>query len=429
MNRSILVLLGAVIGLSSCELDSASLGPKAGGEDFPNTLQALGRSLAMGADSSKEWNSLDSASGAVGADLSLSDSSAIFARRLASSCQDTTYGRLTNLQPITYLKVDRKCGIIGELMDSMQLVLLDNAKGGQDTAFDFFVVDSQLLRYRVLTTIVDADGDGRFLLRNDPGRIQFSEMKSAGNWKAYAKMVMDPGPDGLYDPGTDNRIYSGSRTLVYKTDTVSHEIFTPYVAGMPVISTTIDSSRVWVDKIKKGAVRTRTERGLFMAFRDTTRNYPTFFRAHTAWVGGGFRDEMVYGTRTDSQFVAGDTVSFLDRAKSGDDSLRVEVKAILSKDLGKRTGDSLLSIRAERYRSKLSERHSVWQFLSDKPVANGQDAQAGDLKARVDFSNGQWISFDGRWVEGTFSGTYMTQSDTAYIVVDRRGNVVSVTKK
>lgn len=240
---------------------------------------------------------------------------------------------------------------------------------------------------------------------------------------------MDPGPDGLWDPGEDNRVYSGSRTILLLADTIQHERFTPYVAGAPVLSGKNDSNLVWVDKIRRHPLRVRTERGLIMAYRDSVRNYPAFWRSQTDWVGGGARQETVFGARPDSQFLAGDTVTILDRAQRDGDTLRVEVRAKLSPTPNDRKRDSLLSLRAERYRPGRFERHSIWQFVSDKPIANGKDAESGKLFARVDLSDGRWIQFDGRWELGVFSGSYSTGNDSGSIVVNRDGSVRSVSGK
>lgn len=427
MKRSI-ILFGMALFLAACDSGPTADGPRAGGEDFPNTVQALGRTLALGADSSKQWNSLDSADVGISGDAPLSDTAKLVAAR-SLVCNDGSYDGLLGGLPVRYFKVDNKCGLLGSVRDSIVVGLIDNPSGSKDTALYFMSVDSQLLRYQKLTTITDADGDGLILLRNDPGKVNLMERTTAGLWTAYTRMLMDPGPDGLYDPGADNRVYSGSRTLVRLQDTIAHETFDPYVAGQPVLSGTSDSSLVRVVKTRNSAFRKRTEFGLIMAFRDTTHNYPAFFRTHTAWTGGAVRDELVFGSRTDSMFHGGDSVTVIDRAKVGVDTSRIEVRAIMSKTLSDRSGDSLLSVRAERYRSGLFERHSVWQFVSDTPMANGSDPQSGKLSARVDFSNGQWISFEGQLTLISFTGTYMTPTDTATIVVDRHGKVLSITRK
>lgn len=429
MKRFIPILCAALV-MAACDLGSTANGPRAGGEDFPNTVQALGRALALGADSSGDWNSLDSADIAVSGDASLSDTVRLVAARGQGLwCSDTSYeGALSGA---IYFKVGVQCPKIGLMIqDSLALSVVDRTGGGKDTVFYAIQVDSTLLgEYRKLITIVDADGDGRFLFRNDPGRAVLSARKTAGRWTLWSRMVMDPGADGLWDPGEDNRVYSGSRTLLLLTDTIQHELYTSYVAGAPVLSGKLDSNLVWVDKIRRHPARVRSERGLIMAYRDSTRNYPAFWRSQTDWAGGGVRYETVFGSRADSQFVAGDTVTLLDRAKRDGDSLRVEVRAKLSPIPNDRTRDSLLSLRAERYRSGAFERKSVWEFVSDKPIANGKDAESGELFARVDFSDGRWILFDGRWDLGVFTGTFSTGNDSGTIVVNRDGTVRSVSSK
>ncbi len=429
MKRFISILCAALV-MAACDASSTANGPRAGGEDFPNIMQALGRALALGADSSGDWNSLDSADIAVSGDASLSDTARLVAARGQGLwCSDTSYDGV--LSGGIYFKVGVKCPKIGLMIqDSLALSVVDRADGGKDTVFKVVQVDSTLLgEYRKLITIVDADGDGGFLLRNDPGRAVLSARKTAGRWTLWNRMVMDPGPDGLWDPGEDNHVYSGSRTLLLLADTIQHEQYTPHVAGAPLLAGKTDSNLVWVDKIRRHPMRVRTDRVLIMAYRDTARNYPAFLRAKTDWAGGGVRHETVFGSRADSQFVAGDTVTLLDRAQRDGDSLRVEVRAKLSPIPNDRTRDSLLSLRAERFRPGSFERRSVWDFVSDKPVANGKDAESGKLFARVDFSDGRWIQFDGRWDLGVFTGNFSTGNDSGAIVVNRDGTVRSVSGK
>ena len=430
MKTSTYLSLLAGLALAACDSISSTANGRAGGEDFPNTVQALGRALALGADSSGDWNALDSAGTTVSGDASLADTADLVAARSQGLwCSDTAYEGL--LSGSVYFRVGVKCPEAGlKVQDSIALSLVDRAGGGKDTVVRALEVDSILLgQYRKLTTLVDADGDGGILLRTDPGRALLAVRKTAGRWTLWSRMLMDPGPDKLWDPGEDNRVYSGSRTLLLLADTVDHESFAPYVSGAPILSGKTDSHLVWIDKIRRHPLRVRTERGVLMAFRDSSRNYPAFWRSRTEWVGGGVRFETVFGSRADSQFVAGDTVTILDRAMRDGDSLRVEVRAKLSPVPSDRTRDSLLSLRAERYRPGRFERNSVWEFVSDRPIGNGKDADSGDLFARVDFSDGRWIQFDGRWELGVFSGTFSTGNDSGSIVVNRDGSVRSLVRK
>lgn len=424
--KSSIFLLGAALFLAACDATTTADGPRAGGEDFPNTLEALGRTLATGADSSQSWNSLDSAQAQIEGDSLLADTSMqTAARRMDLLCSDRLAEGLLPGTEI-YFKSTTKClPGLGRAHDSIALTVDPNAAGGKDTAFRILSVDTVLLRYQVLTTVVDADGDGKFLLRNDPGKVWLEVLKTSGRWTLRERSLLGPGIDGLYTPGEDNWYYAHSKTLFLDRDTVEHQTFEPKIPGRAILAGQDDSAPTWVAKLQIAPNRRRTERALFQIFRDEKRNHPLFFAVRTLWNGGTVHDELVYGDGPDSLLVLGDTVTYLNRAKNGTDSVNLRVKAILSRKRNDRTGDSLLSVRLERLRPGRSERYSLWELVSDAPVANGQDAKSGTLHARVEFANGTWIEFRGTWTAGVFSGTARTPSDSSRVVVGRDGTIES----
>jgi hypothetical protein len=170
-------------------------------------------------------------------------------------------------------------------------------------------------------------------------------------------------------------------------------------------------------------------------FRDSTLNYPRFWQATSQWTGGilngANRWQAVFNPKNpDSTFLPRDTVMLVDRFHSYvvSDSTRLDVKAILGSDLRKPAMDSLLSVSLERLRLLQNDRHTIWQFTSDTPVASGTQPTSGTLFVHVDFADNTYVQFHGHLSQGTFAGTFSNGTDSATVVVNRDGTVQSTSK-
>lgn len=443
MKRSIL-LLGAALFLAACDTTSTANGPRAGGEDFPNAVNALGRTLAMGMDSTQDWNGLDSASTDLGTgDSPLVDSSAAFAARsLGILCKSDS-----NLVFVEGSKVGWEKTICNDELPAWKvhdsLVLgnypyFNDPAVGIDTVYWMSSDSTRALgSYRSYTWFVPYSRDF-VLLKGDTGKIWYNVRRKAGRWTDFTSLLMDGGRERLISTDKDNTFWEASRSLVKDADSSPDTTWAywiePGVKGSPVIGTS-DSGLARVTKLSKIVLGRKLERGLLMAHRDTLRNYAKYWAARTDWNYGLTRWQSVYGGRADSSFEARDTIRFLDRFRrtTGLDSTRIEAKAILGPSLTEHDRDSMLSIRYERYRSSLVERHTIWQIQSDNPVANGAESKSGTIFARVEFADtsyahAAYAQFHGRWDTDAFTGTWSNGVDSATIRVSRSGVVLSSTK-
>ncbi len=436
MNRSIFVLIGVSLWLCSCDNHSTADGPRAGGEDFPNTVQALGRILALGMDSTKDWNGLDSASTDIGSGKSaLFDSSANLAGR--------TLGILcTSDSSIAF--------VVGSKVGWQKTICNDNAPAwkvhdslvignyplfttlGIDTVFWMSTDSVRGLGSYESYSWVEPYSRSFVLLKGDTGKATWNVRRKSGRWTDFSTMLTDGGRDKLLTTGDDNSWWSASRSLVKDAATSPDTSWAlwiqPGTPGLPVIGPN-DSGLARVTKLSKLAWGRKLESGLILAHRDTLRNYAKLWSARTDWNFGLTRWQTAYGPRLDSSFQARDTVRLLDRfhRSTGLDSTRTEVTAILGPSLDRHDLDSVLSIRYERYRTNLAERHTLWEIHSDHPVANGAEVNAGTLFARVEFADLSYAQFHGRWSANAFVGTWSNGKDSATVVVSRSGTVQSST--
>lgn len=437
--RTAITLLGATLLLAACDTTTTAGGPQAGGEDFPNAVNALGSTLALGMDSTKNWNGLDSASTDVGTGGSTLEGAASggAARALALCTEDSAWSILGS--SASFSKTTCIPGSLGTVHDSLSFAYFPGMGGGDIDTVYWWSTDSlrPVTGYESYTWIQPYKRS-YVLVKGDTGKVQLNVRRTLGTWTDMTEMVADGGRDGVIGTGEDNTYWSAKRSLVRNAATTPDTSWAlwiqPWKAGQPVIGTT-DSGWARVTKQIKLAAGRKVESGVLVAHRDTTRNYARLWSARTDWTFGLVREQAVFGPAADSTFQARDTVRLLDRFRrtAGLDSTRTEVKAILGPSLARHDQDSVLSINFERYRSSLVERHTIWQLQSDNPVANGSESKSGTLFARVEFadttfSHAPYAQFHGRWDSHAFTGVWSNGKDSAMVVVSRNGTVQSLTK-
>lgn len=427
-------LLGAALFLASCDATTTTAGPRAGGEDFPNTLEALGRTLALGMDSTQDWNGLDSASTDVGTGGSaLQDSATAFAGRSLALCKDDSSLTIFDGTKASFQKTTCLAGtLVGSVHDSLVIAYYPGiTEQGIDTVY-WWSTDSLRVGYQSYTWL-QPYSRSYLLVKGDTGKAWHNVRRKAGRWTDFTSMLADGGRDRILGTGGDNTFWSATRSLVRDAsgapDTSWALWIEPGVPGQPVLGAS-DSGLARVTRLDRYPLRRKLESGLIMAHRDTLRNYALLWSARTDWNYGLTRWQTAYGSRPDSSFRARDTIRFLDRFRlTGKlDSTRIESKAILGPSLDRRDRDSMLSIRYERYRSNLLERHTIWEIQSDNPVANGSESKSGKMFTRIEFSNGTYGQFQGRWDAQFFTGTWSTATDSFTVVVRRDGAIESANR-
>ncbi|MBK9578618.1 MAG: hypothetical protein IPK50_12130 [Fibrobacterota bacterium] len=402
--------------------------PQSGGEDFPNTVSALGRALALGMDSSQSWNGLDSAQTSLSVPPGATDSSilrAAGARRLAAACVDTGYGGLLGGSRAYFVK--NVCVGVADGYKRDSLAFGGYFEKMKESDIDTVFMSRSdsvrpLLGFSRSESVTDASGRGYFLQKSDTGRVRVSTVRKLGRLSDVSDLVLGTGPDRRFSTLADNEFWTGSHGVLRDGDTVDWMDIRPAIAGVPVIGVG-DSGLALATKVAIGASHRKVERGILVAFRDESKNYPRRWETKHFWDNGGFREESVLGPKPDSTFRPRDTVLVLQRAQVRGDSLRQEIRALMGPDPRNRKQDSLLSVRSIRYRSGGAERKTVWEFQSDRPVADGSEPVSGRILVRIDFAEGSYIEFDGTWKDGQFAGTWWDGKQSRPVRFGRKGEV------
>lgn len=405
--------------LASCTSSTADR--TAGGEDFPNTLEALGRALAESVDSSGSWNSLGEASTSPSAGLP--DSLELLAARTRSilCTPDSSYGPLPD--GFTYLR-KTTCPEGGRVQDSLVIRL-------SDSLVRVLVRDSSgiLGLARKIQTFVADTGDG-FRLKGYAGRVRIATVATKGRWRAESELVLDAGADLDWDTESDNDLWRGGQaTIRDELDTLDRWSVLPLRGGGPVYgSRTGDSGRATIDRrqiLTDGAVRTETS--VVMAFRHDSLNYPLRFRSRLRWNDALWKESSVFGRREDSLFLPGDTAVFLNRRRAGQDSLREEIRFLAGADPRDRSGDRLVSLASTRRHAGRSEVEVRVEAVPSSPLVSGADFTDGRIALRVLRADGDTIRFDGTMRSGVSEGRWSTRSDSGFVRLDSQGRVLGTT--
>jgi len=411
--------LGIVCGCSGS--GPASGDQTAGGEDFPNTLNALGRSLAAGLDSSSSWNSLGSASTSPGVGA-LPDSQNFVAARAQALCVGDTTSNLLSDGFTVIRKASCPQGG-GRLVDSLVI-------RASDSLIRILVHDSSgpLGLVRRIDTYQADTGLG-FHTKGWAGRIRIGTIGMRGRWAAVSELVLDAGDDHDWDTPRDNSLWrGGSATIRGGTDTLDSWT----VRSWPSANSRIyerssgDSGLALLERrqiLSSGAIR--RESGVLMAFRADSLNYPRRFRARVERASDSWDEESVMGKQADSTFLPGDTARYLHLRRLGSDSLREEIRVLTSPQPRDRSGDRLLSFSSTRWRSRNAEVEVRLLATASTPMRPGADFTDGAISLRVVRATGDTIGFEGVMSKGVATGRWKTPKDSGTVAIGADGKVLS----
>lgn len=413
------IALALALAVAGC--DSSTSERTAGGEDFPNTLEALGRALAEAVDSSGSWNRLQEASLPSASSEGLPDTAKVVAGRGgALLCEpDTTWGSLED--GFLFQRAVR-CPDGGRVQDSLVI-------RPTDSLVRILVRDSSgLLGLVRKVETFRADSGLGFKLKGYAGRILMSTVGVKGRWRLESELVLDAGPDLDWDSGRDNDLYRGGQATIRDgRDTLDLWSVLPWPTGTgPVYSSrTGDSGLALLERrqvLSSGA--RRSESSVLMAFRTDSLNYPLRSRTTTVWPGGARMEESILGRGSDSLFRPGDSALYLRTWRDAEDSLREEIALRSSPSPRDRAGDRLLSLSSVRHRARAAERTVEIRAIPSTPLSPGTEFTDGSIFLRVARSNGETIRFEGTMTAGVATGRWSTGRDSGTVRLGPDGKVL-----
>lgn len=396
----------------------------AGGEDFPNTLEALGRALAEGVDSSAAWNGLDEASTAAGSSVYPDSSGAIAGRLAVGECvEDSGAGLLPG--GWAWMRSTRCADDGGILRDSMVI-------RPSDSLIRLFVQDSTGSNglVRRLDIFRPDTGDG-FRQKGWSGLVRIETIGIRGRWRSRGEVVLDAGPDLDWDTESDNRLWRGGHLTLRGSDTTDSWTVVPWPeTGAPLWEVASgDSGTAFLRRkqfLPSGAVR--TEGSLLTIFRHDSLNYPRRFHSETIWSPTLWILQSITGSRPDSSFRPGDTAIYLRRRQAAQDTLREEIRFLASPDPRDRRGDRLLQFRRIRFHSSSTERFTLLDATPAGPLDPGTPFTEGKVNLVVERADGEHLTFTGEMAGGIATGRWTSRTDSGTVVLDSRGRVLSTSR-
>ncbi len=447
MNRfSKLVAIATVLWLG-CTLDSGVDPVAGGGDDFPNSkdVRALGKTIASRIGDYASWASTvavpDSVVHIESSSPQLPDrlpeSNQLQKRRAAGIAIDSViYDTSRIADSGMLLVISLRITDALRSADTLAVQWSPELITGADTSLVIFwgrgktvYLDSGSI---VSYAYEDANGDG---IINNPAEERFvaSVRQSVrfGEIEAVTRLVIDAGSDRDFDDESDNLILA-SEALVTSggVDTASWYRITDADGDAIVVDPLRDSNLVDIDArvIDWTTLIQARSWSRFVVFSDSTLNYPVKYRANeksliTPWQ----RRFLIRGMRPDSSFFAHDTVvaEMATIPALGDstelDSLCMTVR--LGGIPQDSVDDSLIGVDAYTRRRLGRDRTVAFSFVSQSPVAHGDEPSAGEMSYQVWYRDDTWAKIEGEFSEARISAAYNTsEGDSGTIAWDRQGN-------
>jgi hypothetical protein len=426
----------------------------AGGDDFPNSVETLGKEGSAQRSDSTEWNAYKSAPDT------------------APGLYDTTYTPDTiprddggllkpGLLPGDGLPIGavipgrdlpgafRTLDTLLDLVTGVTRVVRTQGVAGlqvRDTTWYRRDSLAALVLLRVagrvegggivkLFAFEDGDGNGILSARAGSANIMVIRSSSTASDGSVGErsLRIAAGPDRNFNQRADNSTLAYSETLRKGVDTLLSLLLRDADGDGLIFSPLRDTNLVDVDRVSDDGVSSGARLSLhyrLAAFADRSRNRPVRFR-RVLETSAGVTETIALGRDSLPDFAPGDTgrvlVSFASSVTA--DTLQratADYRVKLSDTAGRFTGNRLLRVdrsRALRFGAATGARYTLWP---EAPVPDGSFARDGSVVLRVDLRAGGWIGFTGISTAAGWSGTWIDETGGGGTVhFDAAGRVTS----
>lgn len=421
-------LLLPVLALAGCLFDTRVAG---GAEDFPNTIATLGVTVSDNLSSNSEW---DQFSNIPTVDLREADSLVTGPQAKASAplakASTGTYGSAGAALPAGNLAAEDTAWNLADTLtlgigrrflrsESALRIKTDTAvfrwddKARDTISGNELILDSRGVEVWKLSARLNAyhyentDSAGGF------DRATFHErLPRGGGINLHKLIVVKPGPDGDFAAQADNRpvYYASMRTL--GTDTLDAfdvtdadrdgQLWGDNDSGL------VDVRKLQTEPVLRPSVARFTQKMRAVFFKQSFRTYPVAYSETRADKDGKTVSFSVKGTRADSAFGPGDTVTVVVHTTASPTSdHRVAEKASRFKI---RLADApfqfsrnqlLEFIMETRWRQGAFRKGIVTAtrltFTPDEPVLSGSLDIKGSVKVEAEFADSTTGSASGRF--------------------------------
>jgi hypothetical protein len=453
--RSFSCLIALAALLSGCFGEDRPV-RTAGGDDYPNGVEPLGKESARTLGDSADWNGFDTLprSGpglydTVDVPDSVPDTAGAGpAPKQSRAAAKWAAGLLPPLDTLTTRVVDTATGAVeavrrqvtdsGIRVDSTVFIPADSSNPGSpagvtQVARSLLSPDSSRLDAWLFA---DADGDG--LLAPRPGsanlaRVEVSTALASGA-SVKTVRVIAAGPDLDFNARGDNRVLSSRYLSIEGADTLLSVTFLDADGDSAVLDLSRDSNVVDMIQVFRGASGgtadkvTRKVR-IVAGSRDSSGNYPLRYAERRVLRDGGVLDIAARGAGADSSFLPGAEAAW--SVTSYPPAAETVARAFLRYRvrLGAKAGDFgsnvLLGLSVEREYRKEFDRFAL-DFRGETPIPDGRWLGVGDVVSWLSFPGGKRLVFTGVAAEGEIKGSVAVgDSASRAITFDRTGAIVS----
>jgi hypothetical protein len=450
-----LALAALMASLSGCFGEDKPV-RTAGGDDYPNGVEPLGKESARTLHDTADWNGFDTLPGSgpglydtVDVPDSVPDTAGAGpAPKKSLAAAKRAAGLLPPLDTVTIRVVDTATGAVeavrkqvteaGTQVDSTVFLPADSSNpdspsGVTQVARSLLSPDSSRLDSWLFA---DADGDG--LLAPRPGSANLARVEVSTTLASGARVknvqILAAGPDLDFNARGDNRILSSRYLSIQGPDTLLSVAFLDADGDSAVLDLSRDSNLVDMIQVFRGAsggavAKVTREVRIVAGSRDSSGNYAVRYAERRLFRDGGILDIAARGAGADSSFLPGaeaywSEISFPPAADSvARASLRYRVR--LASKAGDFGSNVLLGLSAEREFRKEFDRFAL-DFRSESPIPDGRWLGVGDVVSWLSFPGGRRLVFTGIAAEGEIKGSVAVGDSASWAVTfDRSGAIVS----
>lgn len=419
----------------------------AGGDDFPNGIEVLGKAAAAEMADTSSWNAYQGASA--------ESSEAYDSTRVPDEPPDeaSVLGRRAVVwdggRVLPGFEIEGAVRLVSSVFDAlteMTRVVREQTVGAivvRDTSYFRLALAPPLRRMVKMSGVVvypdrverfafeDADGDGVLSPLGPRSRVRarFVVERPAGV-SEHRVVTLAAGADGSFETVSDNLIFSVETIRLAGADTLAHVVFVP-VAGDSVVR---DPQRGFtsadVRRLHQAEGVRMTQEARVRMHADPARNRVVRFR-QTVTDAAGTTGTIALGRDSLPDFAAGDTgtvrVTFVASDPSAPLVASTAVYQVaLADSVQGHAGNRLLGLRREKtYRSGPEETRQ-FHYVGAAPARAGEALAEGGLAIRVDLRAGGWVAFEGQWSAAGLEGIWTTGSDSGSVRFDGTGAVLSV---
>lgn len=416
----------------------------AGGDDFPNGIEVLGKAAAEEMADTSSWNAYQDASAASPEAYDSTrvpdappDEDPGLARRAAEGEGRVPPG----------FEIDGAVRLVTTVFDALTeltRVVREQTVGtivARDTSYFRLGLAPPLRRMVKMSGVVvypdrrerfvfeDADGDGILSPLGARSRVRAQFVVERPSGVSERRIVfLAPGPDGSFETAADNVVLSVETARLAGADTLSRVTYAPVPGDSAVRDPQRSFTAADVRRMRQAEGIRITQDSRVRMHADPERNRVVRFR-RLVTDAVGMTETVALGRDSLPDFAAGDTGRVLVTFVASDASAslissRARYRVLLADSVQGHAGNRLLGLEREKAYRGGPEVARSFRYVGATPARVEDALPQGDLEVRVNLRAGGWVVFEGQGSSAGFEGVWRTGGDTGHVRFDGTGAVL-----